>query len=109
MGIERDVIEMSKHVTTKDWTGTFDECCDPGDTVDEKIVEHFMNCVPPASMEAGYLQCGEPHSHIADKRNNKFRPTFATFILRDGKWMYCGNCFRGETENRTESGDPWKK
>lgn len=102
---------MSRHVTIEDWKGSFEDCCSPGDTVDEKIVDHFLNCVTPASMKPGYVQCGEPYSHNVDDRTGRLRPTYATFLERegDGEWVYCGNCFHGEIENRPESGDPWNK
>lgn len=70
-----------------------------GDTVDEQIVNDFRDCVPPASMSRGYLQVGEAYDHMVDE-NGRWRPTFMTFAFKDGVWVYCGCCFRGETVHR---------
>ena len=51
---------MSKHITREVWAaaGDFYKAAQPGDTVDEQIVNDFRDCVPPASMSSGYLQVG---------------------------------------------------
>lgn len=92
---------MSKHITREVWAaaGDFYKAAQPGDTVDEQIVNDFRDCVPPASMSSGYLQIGETYDHVEDE-NGWWRPTFLTFQLRGGSWVYCGCCFRGETVDR---------
>lgn len=86
-------------VTMKNWEAaeSFDRCAKPGDTVEEAIVDEFLNCVPPATYRADLVQCGEPASHREDPRNGKWRPTFATFSKQGKVWHYCGNCFAGDT------------
>ena len=49
-----------------------------GDIVSEDIVDNFMNMLPPRVMSYGYLQVGEPHSHVYDI-DHRLRPTFMTF------------------------------
>lgn len=45
---------MSKHITREVWAaaGDFYKAAQPGDTVDEQIVNDFRDCVPPASMSS---------------------------------------------------------
>ena len=60
---------MSKHITQEVWAAAGDFCkaAQPGDTVDEQIVNDFRDCVPPASMSSGYLQVGEAYDHMVDE------------------------------------------
>lgn len=92
---------MSKHITREVWAaaGDFSKAAQPGDTVDEQIVNDFRDCAPPASMSSDYLQMGETYDHVEDG-NGWWRPTFLTFQLRGGSWVYCGCCFHGETVDR---------
>ena len=67
-----------------------------GDLVEEKVVENFMNLLPPVSMTRECSQLGEPYNHIEDE-NGKFKPVYATFKrLKQDVWIYCGYCFRGQ-------------
>lgn len=104
---------MGKHVTRKDWeaAGDFTKAAMPGDTIDEEIVDYFMDVLPPASMERGYLQVGEPYDHLDDPKTGKWRATYSTFRKDSstGLWVYCGTCFRGETEHQSRKGDPWNE
>ncbi|HBT65620.1 MAG TPA: hypothetical protein DEB10_13270 [Ruminococcaceae bacterium] len=93
--------------TLKGWEESciteFDDYVLPGDIVDEKIVDYFLNTLPPASLSAGYFQFGEPHSHIQDD-TGKFRPCFKTFQKADPlNWRYQGMCFLNETDNRIKT------
>lgn len=85
-------------VTMKDWeeAGDFNSAAKPGDAVDKKIVDTFIDSMPPVVLERGFVQAGEPYSHEYDILSNRWKPTFATF-KRDnqGKWIYCGRCFVG--------------
>lgn len=84
--------------TKAEWTANFDDYVNPGDIVEEAIVDEFMNCLPPVSMLSVCAQCGEPYSHKKDPNNNKIRATYATFTRIDNdKWMYCGHCFANQT------------
>lgn len=89
-----------KTITMKMWeeAGDFGKIADPGDYVEECIVDDFRDAVPPASMKAGYLQCGEPYSHEYVEEHDWYAPTFATFVREGDQWKYCGNCFLGKTE-----------
>ena len=100
---------MSKHITMKMWSeaGSFDKAASPGDTVDEEIVMQFLNCVPPATQKPGLIQCGEPFYHLYDPDKGAYRATYATFAMAADKWVYCGNCFKGETFPQERKGDPW--
>ena len=73
---------MSKHITREVWAaaGDFYKAAQPGDTVDEQIVNDFRD-------------------HMVDE-NGRWRPTFMTFAFKDGVWVYCGCCFHGETVHR---------
>lgn len=88
-----------KKVYNEDWW--FYDAADIGDLVEEEIPEYAGNCVPPAWYSGSMIQCGEPYSSRFDEKNDKWRNTYATFIkVADGIWKWCGNCFRGETEER---------
>lgn len=78
--------------------GSWDKYCKPGDLVDEEVYDYFLEILPPRSMERGYLQVGEPHSHQMNADTGKVQATYATFQkVRKGVWMYLGNCFAGYT------------
>lgn len=78
--------------------GSWDKYCKPGDLVDEGVYDYFLDVLPPRSMERGYLQVGEPHSHQMNVATGKVQATYATFQkVRKGVWMYLGNCFAGYT------------
>jgi hypothetical protein len=82
--------------------GNFSDYCQPGDEVDEKVVDYFLNVVPPASHRSDLIQCGEPYSHELDEKG-KLRATFTTFAKLDGVWHYMGECFVGGTVHRTKT------
>lgn len=96
--------------TLKGWMKTEDNFKDyvqPGDEVDEAMVDHFMNALPPRNLSYGYMQCGEPISQDKDK-NGKLKTTWLTFEKEGGRWIYRGCCFAGETEDHSiKKGDPW--
>ena len=52
------MMKECKLVTMEDWAeaGDFDKAANPGDMVEEEIVDEFLNCLPPAKMGYGYLQ-----------------------------------------------------
>lgn len=74
-----------------------------GDYVDAEVVDDAMSIIPPACMRSDCSQLGEPYSHRQDPDTGVWRPTFRTFKCvsqEHGIWMYCGNCFRGESVER---------
>lgn len=74
---------------------SLDDYLKPGDKVDKEMYEHFLNVLPPLTNTSTMLQVSEPYDHIGG------RGIYTTFAYRDGSWTYCGNCFRGETEDKT--------
>lgn len=92
-----------KLITMDDWTENFDKIANPGDLVEEEIVDAFVNCVPPVCLRASCVQCGEPYSHRQDPKTGKWKGTYTTFSkVTDGIYEYRGHCFLGETEERGE-------
>ncbi len=85
------------------WVATgrsFTDIAMPGEEVDKAIVDYFINVIMPASLQAGYVQMGEPHSFCEDE-NGEWRETYLTFSQNEhGQWIYNGPCFRGETKCR---------
>lgn len=77
--------------TFENWKGNLSDYLTIGDEVDEDMVDHFVNVLPPASWRADLVQIGEPHSHVAG------RATYPTLHKKEGRWLYAGNCFRGES------------
>lgn len=108
---ERDKIKLNGlQKTYKGWgdsgVPTFDDYAEFGDEVDEEIVEHFANCVPPRTYRNDLVQCGEPYSHEYDT-DGKCRATYSTFVKKsDGKWYFVGECFANGIENRREKVSP---
>lgn len=102
---ERKKITASYPVKTyKGWhesgLPTFEDYCFPGDTVDEAMVEYFVNVVPPVLALSFCTQAGEPFSHEGDERG-AYRPTYTTFHdLGGGRWQFDGYCFYKENTNR---------
>lgn len=86
-------------VTYSDWeaAGDFSKAAQPGDYVEERIVDDMRDVLPPAKMERGFLQVGEPYSHEFDPETGHWRGTFPTFVKEGQNWKYCGNCFTGKT------------
>ena len=91
--------QETKVLTYADWAaaGDFAAAAKPGDAVEERIVEEFLCCVPPASNRTGYVQCGEPYNHQRDPRTGTWEPTYTTFGKRGKTWYYLGHCFYGDT------------
>lgn len=87
-----------KNVKTYEGWGAFQSFTDyvqPGDVVDKEMYQHFLNVLPPLTLSDTMLQVSEPYDHIEGKG------IYPTFKKENGYWVYCGNCFRGETINRT--------
>lgn len=83
-----------------DWLEDFNKDFQPGDYVDQEIVDYFRDVLPPRNMSAGYLQVGEPYSHVPDQ-DGRYRATYNTFTKSaPGVWLYCGHCFAGERKHR---------
>lgn len=79
---------------------TFEDYAQPGDTVSQDIVDHFVNSVPPILMRASCTQAGEAYSFAHDD-NDRCRNTYTTFHrVGEGLWVFDGYCFKGENENR---------
>ena len=79
---------------------TFGEYCKPGDLVDDEIVEHFVESVPPHLMRSSCTQAGEAYSSELDPETGKYRATWTTFHKEGDVWIYDGECFSGQNVHR---------
>lgn len=62
-----------------------------GEQVDEEIVDYFIECLPPATMNSKCVQCGEPTRHIGNKPAYiTFEKPPSAFILSNSEWIYTG-------------------
>lgn len=86
---------------------TFEDYCFPGDKVDEAVVDHLANSVPPVTYQPGFVQAGEAFSDEPDE-NGQWRRTYTTFTIINEElddagralWLYRGCCFKGQDSNR---------
>lgn len=76
-----------------DWKGSLDHFLQINDLVDEEIQNHFINVLPPATLNGQLIQIGEPHSHVGG------RATYPTLKRTSEGWAYAGNCFKGSSEH----------
>jgi hypothetical protein len=76
--------------TYANWKGSLNEYLQVGDLVDEDIVEHFINVLPPITFNGNMIQMGEPYSHIPGAGG-----TYYTITKTIEGWMYTGICLRG--------------
>lgn len=76
--------------TFKNWEDDIEDYLTVGDEVDEEMVDHFLNILPPRTFEAYIVQCGEIADHY------KGKATYLTFSKQSGRWIYCGHCYGGE-------------
>ena len=104
--MELKTLQGWREYAEKNSNGSWDKYCKPGDLVDEEVYDYFLEVLPPRSMERGYLQVGEPHSHQINILTGKWQATYATFRrMEKGIWMYCGNCFAGMTWDADAASD----
>jgi hypothetical protein len=68
-----------------------------GDEVDEEMADYFLNTLLPRTMKPDLIQLGEPYDHHRNA-NRQTCGTYATLKRVDGKWIYAGLCFAGESE-----------
>lgn len=100
MSTEVKSLEGWCEFTDRTGKGSIYDYLSKGDIVSEDIVDNFMDMLPPRAMSYGYLQVGEPYSHVYDI-DHRLRPTYMTFAKCDGVWRYYGNCFVYETIDRS--------
>jgi hypothetical protein len=77
--------------TYENWKGSLKQYLQPGDLVDQAMVDHFVNVLPPLTMTGNLVQCSEPQGYIEDANAN----TYITFFNSPQGWRYAGCCFRG--------------
>lgn len=95
---ENKMLNGKKIIDSEHYFGL--DLCEEGDYFTEKMVDEFMNSLPPACMRSDCSQIGEPTSHRPDE-TGILKPTYATFKrIADGIWEYCGDCFEGENVKR---------
>ncbi len=100
MGTEIKTLDGWCEFSERTGKESIDDYLNKGDIVSEDIVDNFMDMLPPRAMSYGYLQVGEPHSHVYDI-DHRLRPTIITFAKRNGQWKFYGNCFAYETIDRS--------
>ena len=90
--------------TMKNWKeskySSFNDFCKVGDKVSADIVYYFRDVIPPIINGNNILQVGEPYSHKLDEQNNKVKPTYLTFIKENNFWVYKGDCFKVNTQDK---------
>lgn len=88
-----------KTVYNEDWL--YFDALEIGDYVESKVIDNFMDMLPPACMRSDCFQIGEPANSKIDETTGKERSTYGTFSrIDEDTWMYCGDCFRGENIQR---------
>jgi hypothetical protein len=75
--------------TYKDWKGSLHKYLDIFDLVDEEMVNHFTNVLPPATFRRDLIQLGEPFDHINGQA------VYPTLMKTAEGWRYAGNCYLG--------------
>lgn len=72
----------------------------PGDAVDDDMVDHFRDILPPLCNRHDLMQASGPFSSEKDDAG-RYRDTYITFDrAADGGWRYAGLCYAGEAKNR---------
>ncbi len=84
------VLNLTNLKTYENWKGDLHKYLEVGDVVDQEMVNHFLNVMPPACHTSGCIQIGEPYNHINGKA------VFATLKRTEFGWVYAGHCYRGE-------------
>lgn len=82
--------------TYDDWEGPLHSYLRPNDRVDEEMVNHFLNVVPPIVCRQSFVQVGTPYSAVQGKN------VFDTFAKENGDWVYKGLCHPFEQVNLVE-------
>lgn len=75
--------------TFANWKGDLEDYLNIGDTVDEEMVEHFIDVLPPITLTYLLVQAGGPVDFVNGKN------TFTTFARENGEWVYKGACHKG--------------
>lgn len=83
----------------------FEDFFFPGDKVAEDVVDYFINVLPPITYRGSLVQAGEEYScePESNEPGARWRATYTTFTRKGTQWIYAGNCFRGETVDRTRT------
>lgn len=76
---------------------TAEDYLEPGDEVDEDLIDYFLDVLPPRTNRAGLLQAGGEISTAKDI-DGCWLPTYLTFKRQGGTWRYAGRCFAGSAE-----------
>lgn len=82
-----------------------------GQEVTAETFDHFLSVLPPIRLKGGQhtsgghgvfggFQVSEAYSDYKDK-TGKYRPVYATFVSRDGRYFFEGFNFRGEVNSET--------
>lgn len=68
-----EIFNLKKIKTYKDWKVEITEYLNINDIVDNEIIEHFRNVLPPKIDTSYTLQGGEAYDHILDDKINKYK------------------------------------
>ena len=93
-----DIDRIERHISN---TKAITEFLNINDIVDNEIIEHFRNVLPPKTDTSYMLQCGDAYDHILDDKTNKYKGVYITFNKENGNWIYKGVCFIGDNINRS--------
>lgn len=96
-----NIFNIKKIKTYKELKGDITEFLNINDIVDNEIIEHFRNVLPPKTDTSYMLQCGDAYDHILDDKTNKYKGVYITFNKENGNWIYKGVCFIGDNINRS--------
>ena len=90
-----------KTYTLKDWERDGELNPTIGQEVEDAIYWDLLNSLPPACNRHNIFQAGEAYDHDWQT----LAPLYTTLRRNEqGKWIYCGHCLLGKTEDKTEDG-----
>lgn len=104
---ERKKLTSKEIKSMADWSDSglenFDDFFFPGDKVAEDVVEYYTDIMPPVTLSRKLVQAGEACDTLPESKDPgaRWRNTYMTFAVKDGSWVYVGNCFIGETVARS--------
>ena len=84
---------MENIKTYAQWQGNLYDYLNPGDIVDQELIDHVVNCLPPETFRSGCFQLGEPYT--SDYEGHELYYTFTRY--EGNTWEFKGFCRSGET------------
>ena len=87
-----------KVFTFDQWNGSFNDCCKPFTAVDNKIYDHFLECLPPFYFSGGFA-VSEAYSY--DEKHEQM--TYAPFYQWQGFNWFLGDICKAERQNAIDA------